>query len=125
VSKSAPKPTDAELDILRVLWTRGPSTVREVHEALGEDVRYTTTLKQLQVMLDKGLVRRDERQRSHVYEAAVDEEETQHRLLDNLLAHAFGGSRSKLLMRAVSGGKASEEELRQIRALLDELEGAR
>jgi predicted transcriptional regulator len=118
------KPTEAELAILRVLWTRGPSTVRDVHEALGEDVRYTTTLKQLQIMFDKGLVTRDERQRSHVYAAAVGEEETQHRLLDNLLAHAFGGSSSKLVLRALRSGRVSSDELRQIRALLDELEGA-
>ena len=122
MANKPPKPTDAELDILSVLWSRGPSTVREVHESLHGQVRYTTTLKQLQVMYDKGLVERDEHQRSHVYWAASAEEETQKRLLDNLLEHAFGGSRSKLLIRALSSDKTPEDDLQKLRDLLTRLE---
>lgn len=120
-----PRPTDAELAILRVLWQHGPSTVREVHDALtgtgdGKAVRYTTTLKQLQVMTDKGLVRRDERSRTHVYEAASSEEETQGALLEHLLRSAFGGSAQQLFLRALSRKVASAEELDELRRLLDE-----
>ena len=120
MTKPEARPTDAELDILHVLWTRGPSTVRDVHEALSQEkeVRYTTTLKQLQVMLDKGLVQRDDARRSHIYSAAENEEETQGRLLDHLLEHAFGGSTSKLFMRALDRKRASERELEEIRRLL-------
>ena len=119
-----PRPTDAELEILRALWQRGPSTVREVHERLAASkevqVRYTTTLKQLQVMTDKGLVTRDERERSHVYRAATGEAETQSQLLDHLLESAFGGSAQQLFMRALSSKRASSEELAELRRLLDE-----
>lgn len=126
-STPPPRPTDAELEILRVLWQRGPSTVRVVHEALtgtgdGKAVRYTTTLKQLQVMTDKALVRRDESSRSHVYEAAVGEAETQGALLEHLLKSAFGGSAQKLFLRALSRKAASAEELDELRRLLDEQE---
>lgn len=117
------KPTDAEVTILRVLWEKGSATVREVHEALGDKgVRYTTTLKQLQVMFDKGLVTRDESDKSHVYKAVVSEEETQTTLLDHLLESAFAGNRSKLFLRALSTKKASSKELAEIRKLLKELE---
>lgn len=124
MTKPETRPTDAELDILRVLWACGPSTVREVHEALAEEreVRYTTTLKQLQVMFEKGLVRRDEARRSHVYSALVSEEETQGWLLDHLLRHAFGGSTSKLFLRALGRRRASDGELEEIRRLLSERE---
>ena len=107
-----------------MLWEKGPSTVREVHEALSEAraVRYTTTLKQLQVMLDKGLAARDEEKRSHVYRATLSEEETQTQLLDHFLAHAFGGSKSKLFLRALSTTPTSSEELEQIRTLLEQVE---
>lgn len=119
-----PRPTDAELEILRALWQRGPSTVREVHEtlAVNKEVRYTTTLKQLQVMTDKGLVERDESQRSHVYRAVSGEAETQSQLLDHLLESAFGGSAQQLFMRALSSKRASGTELDELRKLLDEQE---
>lgn len=119
------RPTDSQLSILSVLWSRGPSTVREVHEALPDDLRrgYTTTLKQLQLMVEQGLAMRDESQRSHVYWARVGEEETKGRLVDELLDRAFGGSAAKLVMRALSGRVASEKEVREIRALLDSIEG--
>jgi BlaI family transcriptional regulator, penicillinase repressor len=117
------KPTDAEISILQVLWKRGSATVREVHEALGDKgVRYTTTLKQLQVMFEKGLVTRDDSDKSHVFKAAESEEATQVTLLDHLLENAFAGSRSKLFLRALSTKKASPKELADIRKMLRELE---
>ncbi len=120
-----PRPTDAELEILRALWQRGPSTVREVHERLaaGKEVRYTTTLKQLQVMTVKRLVTRAESGRSHVYQAATGEAETQSQLLEHLLESAFGGSAQQLFMRALSSKRASSEELAELRKLLDEQGG--
>lgn len=119
-----PRPTDGELEILRVLWRRGPSTVRHVHDHLGEarGVGYTTVLKLLQIMAEKGLVTRDESQRSHVYAARVGEEETQGRLVGDLLEKAFGGSAAKLVMRALSDKAASPEEISQIRRMLDQIE---
>jgi BlaI family penicillinase repressor len=120
-----PKPTDAELAILRVLWTRGRSTVRQVQDALNEDrpTGYTTALKLLQIMTDKGLVTRDETDRTHVYRASLSESETQRQLLDDLLARAFRGSAMTLVMQALSGAKATPDELARIRQLLDEHEG--
>lgn len=118
------RPTDAELAILRVLWERGPSTVRQVHEILSE-VRptvYTTILKLMQIMADKGLVYRDESQRAHVYQPAFTEAETQKRLLGDLIERAFGGSTTNLIMQALSAKEASAEELVQIRQILDEAE---
>jgi predicted transcriptional regulator len=119
-----PLPTDAELSILAVLWKRGPSTVREVHEALEptQGTGYTTVLKLMQIMAQKGLVERDERTRSHVYRALVGEEPTQRRLLGELMNKAFAGSSSQLVMRALSVKPSSREELDEIRALLDDLE---
>jgi predicted transcriptional regulator len=119
-----PRPTDAELAILRVLWERGPSTVRQVHESLSGEraVGYTTALKLMQIMADKGLVERDETGRSHVYRARLSEERTQRQLLQDLLDRAFGGSALKLVMQALSTKKASAEELAQIRRLLEERE---
>jgi len=116
-----PRPTDAELAILRILWERGPSTVRQVHEALLAERQsgYTTALKLLQIMTDKGLVRRDESDRTHVYTARLSEEQTQRQLVGDLLDKAFGGSAMKLVMQALSTRKASPEDLAQIRALLD------
>ena len=114
-----PRPTDAELAILRVLWERGPSTVREVQEAHEEARRtgYTTVLKLLQIMTDKGLVRRDERQRAHVYEARLAQHLTQSQMVGDLLNRVFEGSASKLLLHALATKKsASKEELAQIRA---------
>jgi BlaI family transcriptional regulator, penicillinase repressor len=116
-------PTDAELAILRVLWGRGPSTVREVHDALFpvQDTGYTTVLKLMQIMAQKGLVLRDESGKSHVYRAVASEERTQRGLVRDLLDKAFGGSASQLVLRALSDERASPEELAEIRAALDEL----
>jgi BlaI family transcriptional regulator, penicillinase repressor len=116
-----PRPTDAELAILRVLWDRGPSTVRQVHEALSDerDTGYTTTLKLLQIMAEKELVRRDDSDRTHVFAARASEEQTQRQLVQHLLDRAFGGSAMKLVMQALSSRKASQAELDQIRRLLD------
>lgn len=120
-----PRPTDAELAILRVLWRRGPSTVRQVLEELGGETGYTTVLKLMQIMTEKGLVTRDESERTHVYEARLPEEETQKQLVTDLLERAFSGSATKLVMQALSARKASAKELAQIRALLDEMGGKR
>ncbi len=120
-----PRPTDAELAILRVLWRRGASTVKDVHEELARrfPAAYTTTLKQLQIMTDKGLVTRDESQRAHLYTARLPEEQTQSQLVGDLLDRAFEGSASRLVMRALASRPASAEELTEIRRLLDQLEG--
>ena len=119
---SGPNPTNAEFEILRVLWHRGPSTVREVHESLEGDrqVGYTTVLKLLQIMAEKGLVTRDESARSHVYRAAVTEEATTRRMVSDLLDRAFEGSALRLVMQALAARPASREELQRIRALLDQ-----
>jgi BlaI family transcriptional regulator, penicillinase repressor len=116
-----PRPTDAELAILRVLWDRGPSTVRQVHEILSDEreTGYTTTLKLLQIMAEKALVRRDDSDRTHVYAARASEEQTQRQLVQHLLDRAFGGSAMKLVMQALSSRKASPAELGEIRQLLD------
>jgi BlaI family transcriptional regulator, penicillinase repressor len=122
--KSLPRPTEAELELLQVLWQRGPSTVREIHEALSgkKGTGYTTTLKILQKMADKGLVERDESRRSHVYQAARQAEQTQRQLVRSLLRRAFGGSPAKLVVQALSEERASPDELAEIRTLLDRLE---
>ena len=122
--KSLPRPTGAELELLRVLWERGPSTVREIHEVLSpeKETGYTTTLKILQKMTEKGLVQRDASQRSHIYKAACQAEETQRQLVRDLLNRAFGGSPGKLVVQALSEETASAEELAKIRQMLDELE---
>ena len=118
------KPTDAEIAILRILWERGPSTVRDVKEVLGQtrETGYTTVLKFLQIMTEKGLVCRDESRHAHVYQARYPEEQTQRQMVDDLLERVFGGSAMKLVMQALSSRKASPEELAQIRELLDNLE---
>lgn len=123
--RPSPMPTDAELAILRVLWERGPSTVRDVHELLSatQTTGYTTILKLLQIMTEKGLVVRDESQRAHVYEPRHSEQRTQRQLLSDLVDRAFGGSPAKLVMQALSGRKASSEELTAIRDLLNSMEG--
>lgn len=125
--KSLPRPTDAELEILNVLWRRGPSTVREVHEALLEnkETGYTTVLKLMQIMAEKGLVSRDETDRRHVYEAERAQDEMQRQLLSDLLDRAFNGSATKLVQQALSSKRASKEELAEIRRMLDELEGGK
>ncbi|MGB8509974.1 MAG: BlaI/MecI/CopY family transcriptional regulator [Pyrinomonadaceae bacterium] len=122
--RQLPRPTDAELEILKVLWRRGPSTVREVFKdhSRSRDFGYTTVLKMMQIMADKGLVVRDERERAHVYEARLKEEQTQRQLVGDLLQRAFEGSTMKLVMQALSSEKASAVELSEIRKMLDELE---
>jgi BlaI family transcriptional regulator, penicillinase repressor len=122
-----PAPTEAELDVLRVLWERGASTVREVFDAIAtaKTVGYTTVLKQMQVMHQKGLLTRSERFRSHVYEPAVDRSATQRQLAGSMLERAFGGSARGLLQSALAGRKVNAGELAEIRQLLDEYERGR
>jgi predicted transcriptional regulator len=123
----SPKPTDAELAILRVLWTRGPSTVREVHDALADTrtVGYTTTLKTLQVMTEKGHTLREDHRGQHLYRPRQAEGETQRHLVADLADRAFGGSTSKLVVQALASRRATPDELREIRRLLDEAESTR
>jgi len=120
-----PKPTEAELGILRVLWQRGPSTVREVWELLSpkQQTGYTTVLKIMQIMFEKGLLARDERERSHVYRPARSEEQTQRQVVGHLLERLFSGSAPKLVMQALAARKATPAELAEIRKLLDDMEG--
>lgn len=121
----APLPTGAELDILAVLWRLGPSTVREVHAALQKDSGYTTTLKQMQLMTDKGLLVRNERFRSHVYEAGAAKEQTQRQIASDLLRRAFDGSAKSLVLGALSAQPASRADLEDIRRMLDDFEKRR
>jgi len=125
--QSPQKPTASELEILRVLWTRGPSTVREVHETLREkkSLGYTTVLKLLQIMTAKGIAKRNETQRAHVYEACLPAEQTKRQLAGDMLQRVFEGSASQLMMHALAGRKASHEEIEELRRLLDEYEGSR
>jgi len=127
MADAPPRPTDAELALLRVLWSRGPSTVRQVFDAVADSRArvYTTVLKLLQIMTDKGLVRRDESARAHVYAARSPEETTQKQLVRDLVDRAFGGSASQLVLHALSTRKSSKQELSQIRELLDRLEGGK
>ena len=117
-----PRPTDSELAILTILWERGPSTVRQVHEALAaeRDTGYTTTLKLMQIMADKGLVTRNESARTHVYAAMASEEQTQRQLVKDLVDRAFGGSAAALVLQALNAEGASPAELREIRKLIDD-----
>ena len=117
------KPTDAELAILRVLWSRGASTVRQVAGAMEREVGYTTVLKLLQIMTEKGLVTRDESARTHVYSAAFSEDQTQRQLVNDLVERAFDGSAAKLVMQALASKKATPEELDEIRKLLNKPRG--
>jgi predicted transcriptional regulator len=119
-----PRPTDAELEILTVLWSRGPSTVRDVHETITarKPTQYTTVLKLLQIMAEKRLVRRDEKQRAHVYEASRPPEWTQRQLAGDLLQRAFNGSAKHLILGVLSARRASKQELEEIRGMLDEYE---
>jgi predicted transcriptional regulator len=121
MAKAPPKPTDAELEILQVLWQHGPATVRTVNEQLSKsrEVGYTTTLK---IMLEKGLVQRDDEGRSHIYRAAVREQDTQGLLLDRFVEATFGGSALKLVMQALGHRRTSPDELAQIRRLLNDIE---
>ena len=119
------KPTEKELEILQVLWTQGPATVRTVNDHLGSDrdIGYTTTLKLMQIMFDKGLVSRKKEGKTHIYTAEISEEKTQKQLIDRLLDTAFKGSAMKLVMQALGHKKASKEELEEIRKYIDQLEG--
>ena len=120
-----PKPTDAELAILRVLWQLGPSTVRGIWQQISPEQQtgYTTVLKTLQIMFEKGLVKRDDTARTHIYAAAVSESQTQRRVVGHLLERVFAGSAGKLVMQALAARRASPAELAEIRKLLDDLEG--
>jgi len=124
MTRSPQKPTASELEILRVLWSRGPSTVREVHESLSEkkSLGYTTVLKLLQIMTTKGTVRRNETQRAHVYEAGLPAEQTKRQLAGDMLQRVFEGSASQLMMHALAGSKSSREEIEELRRMLDEYE---
>jgi len=118
------KPTESELEILRVLWEKGPSTVREVHEILGQskDAGYTTTLKLMQIMHEKGLLKRDTSSKTHIYSSAVSQENTQRQLLDKMIDTVFNGSASQLVLQALGNHKSSKEELEKIKQYLDEIE---
>src|SRR5262245_17252372 len=122
MSKKLPRPTDAELEILTVLWSIGPATVRDVYNVISRrrEAQYSTILKFMQIMAEKELVRRDETQRAHVYQAAKPREWTQQQLAGDLMERAFNGSAKALLMGALSARKASEEELVELRQLLHE-----
>lgn len=117
------KPTESELEILQILWSRGIATVREVHEELGKtkDVGYTTTLKLMQIMHEKGLVKRDESMRTHIYQPAVNKEKTQKHLLEKMIDSLFGGSSTQLVLQALGEHKSNPEELEKIQVLLDNL----
>ena len=119
-----PKPTEAELEILQVLWQYGPSPVRFVNDKLNEqrEVGYTTTLKLMQIMVDKGIAIRITDQRSHIYEAAASEEATKTRLLDQFVDAAFNGSAMKMVMQALGQHQASQKELEEIKALIERIE---
>ena len=122
--RNIPKPTDAELSILRVLWEKGPSTVREVCDILNtsKKTRYTTALKFLQILFEKGLVTRDESQKTHVYTAALSQDETQKQLVEDLLQKAFNGSAEQLVLHAISTKQASAEDMTEIRNLIRRVE---
>lgn len=125
MSQKYVKPTESELEILQILWNNGTATVRDVHEELAQtkDVGYTTTLKLMQIMHEKGLVKRDESMRTHVYQAAVNKEKTQKHLLTKMIDSLFGGSSTQLVLQALGGGeqKVSAAELEEIQKLIDNL----
>lgn len=119
--KELPRPTESELAILRVLWRTGPCTVRQVVDASPQGTGYTTILKFMQIMTDKGLLIRDDSARTHVFKPAQSEESTQRQLLSDLMDRAFGGSAQKLVLQALSGSKPSREELTELRRMLRNL----
>ena len=125
--KSSPKPTEAELEILQILWDSGPSTVRFVNDKLNlrKEVGYTTTLKIMQIMTEKNLLSRDEENKSHIYSAVYKKDETQKVLLDKFLESTFGGSASKLVLQALGNRKTSKKEIEEIRKFLDKIEGGK
>ena len=118
------RPTESELEILQVLWAKGPGTVRQVNEELNKKrpIGYTTSLKLMQIMTSKGLLRRNTEQKTHIYHPAIKKEEIQQQLLDRLLDSAFGGSAQKLVMQALGNHKASKSELEEIKKLINEME---
>jgi predicted transcriptional regulator len=122
--KNLQKPTDSELEILQILWQHGASTVKTVNEKLNEkkETGYTTTLKMLQIMFEKNLVKRDENERSHIYRAAIEQNETQKVLLEKLLETAFSGSAANLVMQALGNSQPSKEDLKKIKELLIQIE---
>jgi len=122
-----PRPTESELEILRVLWRQGASTVRDVHSELEKEraIGYTTVLKLMQIMTEKGLVARDEKERAHVYRAAATEEQTQRQLVTHLMERAFGGSATRLMMQALAARSASPREIQQMRELLNDFDKER
>jgi len=122
--KKLPRPTEAELEILQVLWTTGSTSVRQVNEALhsARGVGYTTTLKLMQIMLEKGLLLRDSSKRTHIYRAAVAQQDTRQNLLENFVDQAFGGSAMDLVLQALGSHRATPEELEEIKALIEKLE---
>jgi len=124
-AKSFSKPTEAELEILQILWQHGPCTVKFVNDVLNgkKETGYTTTLKFMQIMHEKGLVERDTQNKSHIYKAVVDESETKQALLDKFLETAFGGSAANLVLQALGNYKASHNELEQIKKVIEEIEG--
>lgn len=124
MARNLPQPTEAEMEILQVLWVQGPTSVRTVHEALSDrrEVGYTTTLKLMQIMVDKGLLRRDTSQRMHIYEAVVSEADTQHQFLSRFVDTIFRGSASQLVMQALGNHQASPTELEKIKDLIERLE---
>ena len=121
---SQPKPTDSELEILNILWEKGPCTVREIHEVLekSKDAGYTTTLKLMQIMLDKKLLSRDASSKTHIYKAAISQEHTQGQLVKRMIDTVFNGSAMDMVMQALGNHKANAEELEQIKQYLDEME---
>ncbi len=123
--KERRQPTAAELEILHVLWTRGPSTVREVAEATEREDAYTTVLKLLQIMTEKRLVRRDESSRTHVYEAAASQDQTQRQIVADVVDRVFAGSAGRLVLHALAAGKATADELAEIRRLISTHKGGR
>jgi predicted transcriptional regulator len=123
-NKNLPRPTEGELEILQVLWALGPASVRQVNDALSANrsVGYTTTLKLMQIMVDKGLLARDTSERTHIYRAVVAERDTRQNLLQNLVDQAFGGSAMDLVIQALGSHRATPEELEEIKALIERLE---
>lgn len=122
MANKTPKPTESEQEILQALWQLESATVREVHQSLNSEVRYTTVLKQMQVMTEKGFLLRDESQRSHIYRARQKPETTQRNLVSDLMKRVFGGSADKLVMQALNAKKTTPEEIAAIRTLLDQIE---
>lgn len=123
-NKQPIQPTASELEILQILWKSGPLSVRDVHDVISahKSSGYTTTLKIMQLMFEKGLLSRESEGRKHIYRAAIEEETTQGRLLDNFMQKAFGGSAVKLVMQALGGGRTSKKEIEEIKAYLNQIQ---